>query len=100
MRVTVQFFARLREIAGGAREECEVAGNADVRDVWSRMTERHPALAPFSGQVSCALNADFARMSSPVHDGDEISFLPPVSGGGRTSRLAPAPPRPRRPIGS
>jgi molybdopterin converting factor small subunit len=31
--------------------------------------------------VSAAVNADFARMDAPVTDGDEVAFLPPVSGG-------------------
>ena len=41
----------------------------------------HPVLEPFSRAVSCAVNADFAQRSTPVREGDEIAFLPPVSGG-------------------
>ena len=33
--------------------------------------------------ISCAVNAEFARMHATVHDGDEVAFLPPVSGGSR-----------------
>ena len=81
MRVTVQVFARLREMAGRGEWECEVPDGADVSDVWRTVTARHPDLAPFTSSISCARNEDFARMTAPVRDGDVIAFLPPVSGG-------------------
>jgi molybdopterin converting factor subunit 1 len=81
MRVKVQLFARLREIAGGGEYDCDVPAGASVGDVWRVLSERHTALAPFGHAISCALNADFARMTATVKDGDEVAFLPPVSGG-------------------
>lgn len=86
MRVTVHLFARLRELAGGGEWPCEVRAGARVRDVWEALTAEHPALRDFGAAVSCAVNADFAPMTSVVHDGDEVAFLPPVSGGGDGSR--------------
>jgi molybdopterin converting factor subunit 1 len=81
MRVTVRLFARLREAAGRELDACELSPGARVSDVWAALTARYPALAPFGGSISVAINADFARMTSPVDDGDEVAFLPPVSGG-------------------
>jgi molybdopterin converting factor subunit 1 len=81
MRVKVQLFARLRELAGCSQCECDVPVGSSVDDVWRALAARHPELGPFAGAVSCAVNTDFARMSATVHDGDEIAFLPPVSGG-------------------
>ncbi len=81
MRVTVQFFARLREIAGCADVECDVPPGASIADVWRAAASRHPGLDAFGAAVSCARNDDFSRMTAPVHDGDVIAFLPPVSGG-------------------
>lgn len=81
MRVSVQLFARLREIAGRAELECDVAAGATIADVWRAAAKGHPGLDAFSGTVSCARNDDFSRMTAPVHDGDVIAFLPPVSGG-------------------
>ena len=52
-----------------------------MRDVWRALAAAHPEVAPLGGSVSSAVNANFARLSTPIHDGDEIAFLPPVSGG-------------------
>jgi len=81
MRVSVQLFARLRELAGRPDLVCEIAERSTIADVWRAVAERHPALAPYGSSVSCARNEDFARMSAEVADGDAIAFLPPVSGG-------------------
>ena len=83
MRVTVQLFARLRELAGQAELSCDVAAGATIATVWQNLVGAYPVLEPFSRSVSCALNEDFARMSASVRDGDTVAFLPPVSGGAR-----------------
>ena len=82
MRVRVQLFARLRDLAGRSECDCDVPAGSSVEDVWRAVADRHSSLKPFAGAISCALNADFARMSSTVREGDEVAFLPPVSGGG------------------
>ena len=81
MRVTVQLFARLRELAGQSEVACDVPADATIASVWQALAGEFPALGPFGRSVSCALNEDFARMSTPVRDGDTVAFLPPVSGG-------------------
>ena len=83
MRVTVQLFARLRELAGRSEWTCDVPAGATIADVWRQVASSHPDLAGFGGSISCARNEDFARMTAPVQDGDVIAFLPPVSGGSR-----------------
>ena len=81
MRVKVQLFARLRELAGRGECECDVRDGATVDDVWEALTARYPGLAPFGGAASCAVNTEFARKTAAVHEGDHVAFLPPVSGG-------------------
>ena len=81
MRVDVQLFARLRELAGQADVVCDVPAGATIRDVWQAVATAHPSLAAHGASVSCARNDDFARMTTPVQDGDAIAFLPPGSGG-------------------
>jgi molybdopterin converting factor subunit 1 len=86
MRVTVQLFARLRELAGRSEWTCEVAPGATVEDVWRALVGAHPDTAVLATAVSAAVNAEFASMATPVADGDEVAFLPPVSGGASTIR--------------
>lgn len=81
MQVTVRLFARLRELAGRESWTVDVPDDATARDVWSTVAVEHPALAPFDRAISCAVNARFSRMSQPVQAGDDVAFLPPVSGG-------------------
>lgn len=81
MRVTVQCFARLRELAGRREWVCDVPPGSTVADVWAQIVATAPAAGALSGTISCAVNAEFASMRAPVSDGDEVAFLPPVSGG-------------------
>jgi molybdopterin converting factor subunit 1 len=81
VRVTVLLFARLREAAGRGEWHCEVPAGATVADVWRAAVVAHPDLAAFTSIVSAAKNDDFSAMAAPVDDGDQVAFLPPVSGG-------------------
>jgi molybdopterin converting factor subunit 1 len=81
MRVTVQLFARLGDLAGRREEPYDLATGARAADVWDAVVAAHPNVGALAGAVSCAINADFAPLSAEVRDGDEVAFLPPVSGG-------------------
>jgi molybdopterin converting factor subunit 1 len=81
VRVTVRLFARLRDLAGTGDLQREMPEGATVRTVWASLVGDFPALEPYAASMSCAVNADYARMDELLHDGDEVAFLPPVSGG-------------------
>jgi molybdopterin converting factor subunit 1 len=81
MRVTVRLFARLRDIVGSAELVRDVAPGATIASVWDELAREFPDLAAYERSMSTALNADYARMDRPVAEGDEVAFLPPVSGG-------------------
>jgi molybdopterin converting factor subunit 1 len=81
MRVTVRLFARLRELVGSGELPRDVEDHATVAAVWDALARDYPAVAPYAESMSCAVNAEYARMTAPVKEGDEVAFLPPVSGG-------------------
>ena len=81
MLITVRLFARLREIAGTPEVAIEVPDGATAGDAWQALTARHRELGAYETVISCAVNEEYARLATELHDGDEVAFLPPVSGG-------------------
>jgi molybdopterin converting factor subunit 1 len=81
MRVTVRLFARLRDIVGTSELARDLPAGATIGDLWRELAREFPELASYERSISSALNADYARMDQVVGDGDEVAFLPPVSGG-------------------
>ena len=81
MRVTVRLFAHLRDLAGTGELVRELPPGATVGGVWEALIADWPDFAPYARSMTCAVNADYSRMTATVADGDEIAFLPPVSGG-------------------
>ncbi len=83
MRVKVRLFARLRDLVGASELDREVPRGATVATVWEGLAADFPGVGAYRSSISAAVNADYAKMASPVGEGDEIAFLPPVSGGAR-----------------
>ncbi len=78
--VQVRFFARLRELAGMETESLAIAPGSTLVDVYDRLKRKHSAL-PARDAVRGAINQEFADWGAKVSDGDEVAFIPPVSGG-------------------
>jgi molybdopterin converting factor subunit 1 len=79
--VTVRLFARLRDLVGSGELVREAPAGATVRTIWDALVRDYPMIAPYAQTMSCAVNADYARLTTAVDEGDEVAFLPPVSGG-------------------
>src|SRR5437870_12227730 len=81
MRVRVLFFGRLKEIVGRAEDEAELSDGSRVEDLFARYGNRYPEFARFRASVVASVNQEFAEWRAPLASGDEVAFLPPVSGG-------------------
>jgi len=81
LRVRVRLFAIQRELAGTREVHLDLADGSTVGDAWDAVAARHPVLAPGRPSVRFARNGDYAEPATPLEDGDEVAFIPPVSGG-------------------
>jgi molybdopterin converting factor subunit 1 len=81
IRVRVLFFGHLRELVGLGEEASDVAENSTISELFESYERRHPKLREFRRSVVASRNQEFAPWDSPLAPGDEIAFLPPVSGG-------------------
>jgi len=81
VRVKVLFFGRLRELTGLSEENGEVSEGATLSDLLERYIQRYPQLAGFRASLVASRNQEFAAWDTRIANGDEIAFLPPVSGG-------------------
>ena len=85
MRVRVLFFGQLKEIVGRAEDQMELPDDARVEDVFSRYGQSHPRLADFRPSVVASVNEELAPWNAALRAGDEVAFLPPVSGGSQAA---------------
>jgi sulfur-carrier protein len=82
MKVTVLYFAALRELLGISEETLvDVSGPLRVQAFAELLGRRHPVLVPRLASVRFAVNESFASASDPIEDGDTVALIPPVSGG-------------------
>lgn len=85
MRVSVLYFARLRESLGLAQETLELPdGVSDIAGLMAWLAGRgEPWRQEFAGcrPVRAALNQTLAANSASLAEGDEVAFFPPVTGG-------------------
>lgn len=81
MNVRVQLFAVAKELAGSDSVEVSVDDQATVSQLRTALGERLPALAATLRLCLVAVNAEFAADAQPLHPGDVVALLPPLSGG-------------------
>lgn len=81
MRVRVRLFAGIRETVGRADLDFDLAEGATPEDVWRRLAAEHPALQTRRPSLSAAVNRRYSGFDAVLGDGDEVVFVPPVSGG-------------------
>jgi molybdopterin converting factor subunit 1 len=78
-RVTVQYYAQLREQAGTSSEQLDTAA-ATLRELYHELCHRHGFTLP-TDALKVAVNVRFSDWGRALDDGDTIVFIPPVAGG-------------------
>jgi molybdopterin synthase sulfur carrier subunit len=81
IRVKVLFFGRVRELLSKAEDHAEIAEGATLENLFESYARKYPQLANFRASLVASRNQEFAAWGTQLGAGDEIAFLPPVSGG-------------------
>ncbi|MGA7296296.1 MAG: MoaD/ThiS family protein [Rhodanobacteraceae bacterium] len=79
MNYHLLYFARMREEAGVAQEQFET-DTSDALTLYAELRERHGFTLPVDS-LRIAVNGVFVDWDHGLGEGDEITFIPPVSGG-------------------
>jgi molybdopterin converting factor subunit 1 len=81
MKVHVQFFSRLRELAGVSEVELEIPETTAVAELLEILYSRTPAWREWDKSILVAAGVEFVGRDYALKEGDEISIMPPVQGG-------------------
>lgn len=77
MAIQVRYFAALREHMGCSGVALATDRLLTVAEVWEATAQGRS----IPDRTLCAVNMEYARFDTPVSDGDEVAFFPPVTGG-------------------
>lgn len=82
MRVRVEFYGRLRQVAGVPDREVRVDGpSPTLADLAERLREEHPELSDDLETAAFAVGDRLVERDRTLGAGDVVGVLPPVSGG-------------------
>jgi len=81
VRVKVLFFGRLKDVVGQSEESLDLNDASTIEQLFALYSERIPELAKYRSSVVASRNQEFVAWDTQLHSGDEVAFLPPVSGG-------------------
>ena len=81
VKVRVLFFASLRERVGRGEMDCDLPDRSTVGDLWRMVCGENRDLEEIGASLSFAVNREYVDRAAPLRDGDEVAFIPPVSGG-------------------
>ena len=81
MKVKVKLFAVFRDIVGAKEEDRDIKDGTTVQSLLEEYIERFPQMAKFRDHIILSVNKEYGPPGKTLKDGDEVSFLPPVSGG-------------------
>lgn len=81
MKVRVQFFAQLRDLAGASERDVDVAEGSTIRDLLQQIYTQTPSLRVHDKTILIGAGVEFVDRDYKFCDGDEIAIMPPVQGG-------------------
>ena len=81
--ITVKFFASLKAIAEKEEEKIEVQSSISMDQLSDIISKTSPKMADIirDNKIMVSVNQEMVDANTVIHDGDEVAFLPPFSGG-------------------
>jgi molybdopterin converting factor subunit 1 len=81
IKIKLRFFALYREVVGRGQMEMEVKEGTTPAYIWHELCQEFPKLAEQSDTWKVAVNNEYADPGVNLREGDEVAFIPPLSGG-------------------
>ena len=81
MKVRVQFYSQLRDLAHAALLDVDLPDGATVNELLEKIYEKTPALRARDKSILIGAGVEFVDRNYKLKPGDEISIMPPVQGG-------------------
>ena len=81
MKISVQFYAQLRDLAGASELQVDLPDKATVSDLLAKIYEQMPALRSRDRSILIGAGVEFVDRNYKLKAGDEIAIMPPVQGG-------------------
>ena len=83
--ITLKYFASLKSIAGKDEESLDLGNETTVQKLSEILAKTTPQIGEMiqGKKILVAVNQDVATLDTVIHDGDEVAFLPPFSGGSK-----------------
>ena len=79
--VNVKFFGPLRDVVLQDEMKVELPSASTGEEAFEKLSEAFPELRKWRQSVRLAVNLEYAQFTHGLKTGDEVSFIPPVSGG-------------------
>lgn len=88
MKVTIRYFAIVRERRGASVDLIDLPAGSDVATALATVAKQHPIVAALLPRVQVAVNQVVVVATTTLAEGDELALIPPVSGGAGPRRIA------------
>jgi molybdopterin synthase sulfur carrier subunit len=79
--IRLKLFSSAKDLAGFDERLIEVPSNSQSEDVFKYLTRQNPLFERWKPSLRIAVNMEYVDNKHPLHDGDEVAVIPPVSGG-------------------
>jgi molybdopterin synthase catalytic subunit len=91
MRVLVKLFGAIRESVGEKELSVELADGTSLGGLRNLLADRHPVFCDYGDRLAGSVGYEVVPFDTVLRDGDEVAFLPPVSGGAASCWLTDQP---------